>query len=319
MSLVKTTESLDLTVVIPFYNRSNYAKRLLDSVIQQSLTPKFIFFVDNGSKIEELERLHEIINSVDHKDINIQCLKTEKFGNANYARNLGLEQANTQYVAFLDSDDWWEPCHLENSLKILNKSSKAGIYGGAIIHYGNSKVVNSSGDIALVDTPYHILFSNAGWSAQTSSYIVNKNKLKNLKWDESLKRHQDYDFFLALQYLTEGWVFNPIPTSHLERDDAVSGRNFDIKSMIGFLEKWKQKFPETCLKKYLVDQMDLCIIANIDKKYYEYYENIYLNLVDSNYVFHVEYIYRNLRQKIIFFLKKHGLFSLFKIILRKHK
>lgn len=317
MSSVKTTVPSDLTVVIPFYNRSNYSKRLLDSVIQQSVVPKTILFVDNGSKLEEVERLHEIINSINHKKISIQYLKTEKFGNANYARNLGLDQADTKYVAFLDSDDWWEPNHIENSLKILNESDKTGIYGGAIIHYGRSKIVNTSGDIASVDTPYHIIFSNAGWSAQTSSYIVNKNKLKNLKWDENLRRHQDYDFFLALEYLTEGWVFNPIPTSHLERYDAVSGRNFDIKSMIDFLEKWREKFPIECLKNYLVKQMDFCIVAKVDKKYYIFYKQNYLNLINRDYYFFVSYSYRWLRSFLILFFRQVGLIDIIKFFLRK--
>ncbi|WP_180055710.1 glycosyltransferase family 2 protein [Acinetobacter sp. YH12142] len=312
MPLTKKQEQLDLTVVVPFYNRSNYAERLIDSVLHQSSQPKNFWFIDNGSNQNEVEKLKKIINARTSENLSIEYLKTEKSGNANYARNLGLVKANTKYVAFLDSDDWWESCHLEESVRVLDISGKAAVYGGAIIHYGNSTVVNYSGDIALVDTPFHVLFSSKGWSAQTSSYVVNKTKIGNLSWDENLKRHQDYDFFLALEYLTTGWIFNSTPSSNLERDDAVSGRNFDIKSMINFLEKWKNKFPKECLEVYLINQMDLCIIAKLDKKYYEYYRNIYIDTKGNKYIFKLNYKYRNFRRTSISILKKLKLFSFIK-------
>lgn len=317
MNFSKDLEFLDVTVVIPFYNRSNYAQKLLASILEQTFKPKFIYFVDNGSVPDEVEMLKSLISEVSEKRIIIRYLKTQKTGNANYARNLGMNEAITQYVAFLDSDDWWESCHLENSINILKNSDKSAIYGGAIIHSLNSEVINYSGDIATVETPFHILFSNLGWSAQTSSYIVDKHKIGTIQWDEILKRHQDYDFFLNLEYQTSGWIFNPIPSSNLERNDAVTGRNFDIESMINFLKKWRQRFPDICLKKYLIDQMDLCIIANMNKKYFEYYQSIYLSLVSMSSDIMVSYPYRYLRQKIIFIIKKIGIFSLIKKVLGK--
>ena len=142
MTLTKKRGQLDLTVVVPFYNRSSYADRLIDSVVLQSSQPKYLWFIDNGSTQDEVEHLKKIINDRANQNLSIQYFRTEKSGNANYARNLGLEKSATKYVAFLDSDDWWESNHLEESVKILEKSGKAAIYGGAIIHYGNSTVVN---------------------------------------------------------------------------------------------------------------------------------------------------------------------------------
>lgn len=317
MTLTKKRGQLDLTVVVPFYNRSSYADRLIDSVVLQSSQPKYLWFIDNGSTQDEVEHLKKIINDRANQNLSIQYFRTEKSGNANYARNLGLEKSATKYVAFLDSDDWWESNHLEESVKILEKSGKAAIYGGAIIHYGNSTVVNYSGDIALVDTPFHVLFSDKHWSAQTSSYVVDKTKIGNLSWDEGLKRHQDYDFFLALQSDSVGWVYNPTPSSHLERDDAISGRNFDIKSMMNFLQKWESEFPIETLKVYLVKQMDFCIVANVDVKYYQYYKEKYLSLIGREKYLIIDFKFRFFRSKLISFAKRYKLITLIKFILRK--
>lgn len=316
MTLTKKRGQLDLTVVVPFYNRSSYADRLIDSVVLQSSQPKYLWFIDNGSTQDEVEHLKKIINDRANQNLSIQYFRTEKSGNANYARNLGLEKSATKYVAFLDSDDWWESNHLEESVKILEKSGKAAIYGGAIIHYGNSTVVNYSGDIALVDTPFHVLFSDKNWSAQTSSYVIDKTKIGSLSWDESLKRHQDYDFFLALQLDSVGWVYNPTPSSHLERDDAISGRNFDIKSMMNFLQKWESVFPKDCLKLYCIQQMDLCIIANLENEYYLFYMDKFVKLNNGKYALRSNYNYRKIRRYLIECIKSIGFFSIFKSLMR---
>lgn len=266
-----------ITVVVPFYNRASFARRLLASVIAQSQKPAALFFVDNGSSADEVAQLMTVINETDSQGIEIRYLACSRPGNANIARNHGMRSAGTTYVAFLDSDDWWEASHLKASLDVLRATNKAAVYGGAIVH--NSIVYkNLSADVATLDSPFHLLFSKQGWSAQSSSYVVDKTRLCNVEWDETLRRHQDYDFFLAVERCAKGWAFHVEPSSNLERNDAIAGRTFDFKSMIKFLRKWKDSFPVDCQKIYLEGQMDLCLLADSPDRYYRYYRLHYLNL-----------------------------------------
>ena len=268
-----------VTVVIPFYNRSACAQRLLESVTRQTRRPEAVLFVDNGSDQGEIDSLREIIHSFS-SSLTIEYLRTTIHGNANVARSLGMHSAKTRYVAFLDSDDWWEPRHLEVSLDVLRENDRSGVYSGSIIR---SRVthVSRSVDVNILPTPFHLLFSGNDWSAQTSTYVIDMQKIGTIDWDQRLRRHQDYDFFLEIAYNSRGWAFNPLATGNLDRNNRGQGRNFDFKSMIRFLKKWRSCFPAPCLSVYLLLQMDACIISRAPDRYYKYYRSLYLSVSRS--------------------------------------
>lgn len=94
----------DLTVVIPTHNRSVDLERALNSLVAQSDSDFDVIVCDDGStediaavtcKYEQLLRL--------------RLFHIEKSGGPARARNLGVERAQTTWVSFLDSDDWWYP------------------------------------------------------------------------------------------------------------------------------------------------------------------------------------------------------------------
>lgn len=286
MSADSVPGSPGVTVVVPFYNRAAYAARLLASIMGQTYAPSEVLFVDNGSSPDEVEALHEIIDAWRSESIAVRYIACERTGNANFARNLGMQSATTRYVAFLDSDDWWEPEHLSNSISSIESTGKAGVYSGSLIH-SNGVYANESVDVATLASPFHLLFSSQGWSAQTSTYVVDMSKVGNFLWDERLKRHQDFDFFLTIAFSTSGWAFNSKPSGHLERNDAGNGRNFDFKSMIRFLHKWRGQFPAECLRPYLRTQLDLCLIADAPDRYYRYYRALYLRASQSSTMSHI--------------------------------
>lgn len=301
----------EVTVVIPFYNRSALARRLLDSIVKQTHKPAAVIFVDNGSSEGEVEALKRVISTFSSA-VPVRYVATERHGNANIARSLGMRLAQSRYVAFLDSDDWWESNHLEVSLKILQMAGKSGVYSGSIIR-SNVSHTNRSFDINMLPTPFHLLFSREGWCAQTSTYVVDKERIGGVDWDLRLKRHQDYDFFLNVAYNAQGWAFNPHATGNLDRNDRSKGRNFDFRSMIRFLHKWRPKFPESCLRTYLLLQMDACVISGAPNMYYRYYRALYISLdrtaksllVSSKY-------FRSTRIKLIEASKQLGIYVLLK-------
>lgn len=256
--MTKVNEVIDdsVSVVVPFYNRANFLKRLLDSISIQTLAPARIFIVDNGSSLEETNIAWDIIQR--HQLFTKCCfLSTMNRGNANFARNLGYELAETEYVAFLDSDDWWEEEHLYQSLKCLKDSDKVAVYSGAIAHRVEGTTVDKSINIDYFNDPFSLILSSQRYLAQTSSYLVNKNKLGNtVVWDESLKRHQDFDYFVAIYYQTSGWCYCPkanvnIDWSHTNDKNKL----IDFKSMILFYKKWDALIPEDIKKHYLITML----------------------------------------------------------------
>lgn len=101
-----------VTVVIPVYNCEKYVGRAIQSVLKQPCADQAeVLVVNDGSK----DRSGEICDRYAAENANVRVLHKENGGVAS-ARNLGIEQARGNYIAFLDSDDWWEPDFLSEDI-----------------------------------------------------------------------------------------------------------------------------------------------------------------------------------------------------------
>lgn len=95
----------DVAVVIPTYNRADLLPAAVDSVLRQTLPPREVIVVDDGSTDDTQEVLSRY-------GTRIRAITTENVERG-AARNLGVAAAASTWVAFLDSDDEWHPRKLE--------------------------------------------------------------------------------------------------------------------------------------------------------------------------------------------------------------
>ncbi len=98
----------DISVVIPVYNVEKYLERCLDSVRSQTLTPREVILVDDGST----DRSGQICDRYGALCPNFQVIHQAN-GGLSAARNAGIERASGAYLTFLDSDDFLHPLYLE--------------------------------------------------------------------------------------------------------------------------------------------------------------------------------------------------------------
>lgn len=109
-----------ITVVIPVYNCEKYVARAIKSVLNQPCSDQVeVLAVDDGSK----DKSGEVCDILAAEYENVRVLHQEN-GGVSSARNLGIEKAGGKYIAFLDSDDWWEPGFLDEPL--VNEWTNAG-------------------------------------------------------------------------------------------------------------------------------------------------------------------------------------------------
>lgn len=97
-----------ITVVVPVYNGETYLKEFIGSLGNQTFTDYELIFVDDGSTDQSKELIKEIIT----KDARIRLLEQKHQGAAS-ARNLGLVCTKTEFVIFLDCDDWYDSTFLQ--------------------------------------------------------------------------------------------------------------------------------------------------------------------------------------------------------------
>lgn len=118
----RSDNSCRISAVIPAYNREKTIRRCIDSVVNQTVQPYEIIVVDDGSSDGTLEILEK-----EYSD-KVRLIRQNHRG-AQAARNLGILNAEGDYIAFLDSDDEWLPDKLELQIKVLQKNRDAVIYG----------------------------------------------------------------------------------------------------------------------------------------------------------------------------------------------
>ncbi|MBI4786845.1 MAG: glycosyltransferase [Chloroflexi bacterium] len=107
-----------VSVIIPTYNRAQLIGATLASVLAQTFRDYEIIVVDDGSEDDTAKCLARFEDRITSHRI--------EHSGASAARNAGLEIARGEYIAFLDSDDLWEPRFLERMSAALDSASRAG-------------------------------------------------------------------------------------------------------------------------------------------------------------------------------------------------
>lgn len=107
-----------LSVIIPVYNAGEYLRECLDSVLAQSLLELEIICVDDGST----DGSAGILKDYAEKDRRVRVLRQENAG-AGAARNLGIDSACGEFVAFIDADDWVEKNYCSELVQCADEHS----------------------------------------------------------------------------------------------------------------------------------------------------------------------------------------------------
>ena len=235
-----------ISVIIPFYNRSDVVERTLISVINQTYENWELLIVDDGSSEEESKNLTELV--IQLKDPRIQVLIQTKNRGGGAARNIGMLAAKGEYIAFLDSDDDWEIDKLERQVAFhQDKSEKLVSYTKSIIHYGVNKKPQAPLPSHAIEKGEKIadyLFVRGGFMP-TPSLFGARSVFINSLFDTSLRRHQDYDFLLSLEQAgcTFEMINKVLVNIHWEDVGTKAGERFYCPDVSAhFIETRKEFF-----------------------------------------------------------------------------
>lgn len=135
---MEKSKQYTLSVIIPSYNKCNYIQKCIQSVLEQSLLPNEIIVVDDRST----DNSREIIKSFCQKYDYIKAVYLEKNGGVSHARNVGLQSAKSEFVTFLDADDFYG-----NKYKLQNEMALISKYGCHIIAYSKLNFADVEGNI----------------------------------------------------------------------------------------------------------------------------------------------------------------------------
>ena len=186
-----------VTVVMPAHNMEAYVERALRSAVNQTYPNLEVLVIDDGST----DRTPAIIGRFAGAHRNVRVVTSANAGVA-AARNLGLERADSHYVAFLDADDLWAPGKIEKQVAALAAHGHNGEWaacytlyrmideGDAIIDNGPSSEERG----AFFDS--HLEWNHVG---NGSSLLVRRDAALAVGgFDSRYEPCEDFDFQLKL-------------------------------------------------------------------------------------------------------------------------
>jgi glycosyltransferase involved in cell wall biosynthesis len=112
---------MKFSVVIPLYNKGHHIIHTIESVLNQKHNDYEVLVVDDGSTDDSAEKVKQI------QSTKIRIFQQKNQG-VSVARNVGIENATGEYIAFLDADDAWKPDYLETVAGLISRYPESDIF-----------------------------------------------------------------------------------------------------------------------------------------------------------------------------------------------
>lgn len=183
-----------VSIIMPTYNRAYIIERAITSVISQTYKEWELIVVDDASE----DNTREIINK--YICPQIRYYVNEKNMGANISRNAGIQKAKGEFLAFLDSDNYWPSDRLELQVNIMKQNSpdKCFVYGCVRIADGKDVRIVPEKIFTADELKRVELYENV---VDTNTILVKRKLLMSVGgFEKDLPRLQDWELVLRMMY-----------------------------------------------------------------------------------------------------------------------
>ncbi len=194
------------SIIVPVYNVGDYIEQSLTSVFAQTLRDFELIVVDDGSTDDTADRVKAFA------DQGVLHYIYQTNAGPAAARNTGLELANGQLIAFLDSDDLWHPRKLEAHLEQMQTHPNLGMsFNWFEVLYDRPDGLRVTPWFA---PPVHPTlewadFLERNWTGTSSTVVVRAESLNQRRFDDRFRTGEDYHLWLEIAQA--GWEVGFVP------------------------------------------------------------------------------------------------------------
>jgi glycosyltransferase involved in cell wall biosynthesis len=214
--------SASVSVIIPAYNSGKTILRALHSVFNQSLTPREVIVVDDGSSDNTAALVRE--NYPDAK------LILQKNAGAAAARNTGAKASSGEFIAFLDSDDFWHKQKLEFQASIFKDHIDIGMCSTTCMFFTESSLLKNRNnldepiaDVLYDRIPFARVFRHPYLG--TPSVMLRKAMFEQIGgFNENLETAEDVDLWIRSAYQAGYILIRNSLTYVVEQSLSLSSR-----------------------------------------------------------------------------------------------
>ena len=251
-SPVNFNSSVCVSVVIPAYKASGCIAATLDSVLAQTFSDYEIVVVNDGSP--DTQALEQVLQEYLPR---IRYFKQENRGPSS-SRNRGIVEAQGEYVAFLDADDFWLPEHLASQIAILRGPPSLGLVYSDSLVVRDGKCIRKTFDREPQEKPvtFEALLGERCTVSTSTTVASRKELLAAGLFDEGMTRCEDFDLWLRMAFQGTRMTFSP--QSHVYRmvsGSGLSSNRYEMKrALIDVYRKIDSSLPLSQTQKELLQQ-----------------------------------------------------------------
>ena len=230
---------MNITVIIPTYNREATVEQALQSVLDQTASPQEIIVVDDASTDNTAEILEKYST-----EINIITNNSNQ--GVSFSRNAGIQVANGEWIAFLDSDDIWDPHKLEKQKEyheahpgeLISQCDEIWIRNGVRVN-PMDKHTKQRGWIFEACVPLCMV--------SPSAVIIHQSVFEKVGlFDVNLPACEDYDLWLRIApHFEIGLLNEKLMTRYGGHEDQLSRKYWGM-----------DRFRITSMEKHIDSNMD---------------------------------------------------------------
>lgn len=262
------------SIIIPLYNKEDFIENTIKSVLNQTFQDFEIIVVNDGSTDKSEEKLLQFNDSKIY-------YYTKKNEGVSAARNYGIGKATSDFITFLDADDYWYPNFLETMYTSISKNPDLKVFSAAIEFETSKKtipakysILKTNDDFEIVDYFKASAKETAIW---TSCAVFHKSVFSAVgNFDTTLKSNEDTDLWIRIG-LAYPVVFSwKILARYVYDAKGLSKNSKLIKQKIDFAKYEFEEKTNPDLKKFLdLNRFSLAVKSKLagEKAFFSDYYN----------------------------------------------
>lgn len=288
-------DEFGISVIIPLFNSEKYISETLTSIISQTLPPKEIIVINDGSNDQSAEKVQDFFSNYSHTNIKFSLINQKNQGHSS-AVNKGIISANQPFVALVDSDDIWLPEKLEKQISILkNHSSAKVVYCGYEFFNDEGRIWHSSKKQNMPGANVSqslILKGNLIHGSNSSVLFHRESAIEIGLYDKELLACEDWDLWIRLS-LKLSFYFIPEILVRIRTHPRNQSNNYELMSFFQtkVLLKNKQIYckldvsEKEVVQAYLERQGKKYFHLLLSRRQKDARKNLFLITGDSTYIY----------------------------------
>jgi glycosyltransferase involved in cell wall biosynthesis len=220
---------------MPTYNHAKFLPISVQSVLNQTFTNWELIIVDNLSTDNTLDVLSAL------SDTRIKILQMNNEGCIGKSRNLAINSAKSEWLAFLDSDDSWEPNKLEVVLGHLHEEIDFLYHNLRVVDADMHELKSMQIRSRKLNSPIVKDLLLNGNTIATSSVIVRRNVILNvggMSEETDLIGIEDYNTWLRISVITEKFKLIPVYLGSYRKHNSNHSNFEDFRPPLAAIEEF---------------------------------------------------------------------------------